>query len=330
MNSIRRNTEVESWPVIVNNDVQGGTIRQRRFQTTTSFMVSFCVHLTIMLLFSSVWLIGHQANPIRLEANADRSIELDDRLVNLDLPTIEDPLETDEVQLPKVELELEEHISSNPFQPSQSELVSFDSEDMAALSEPRKSSGTEGSSGGSFFGIPATGNRIVYIIDRSPSMQVGKYQTRFQRAVNELLASVNQLQEDQEFQVIMFSFETLKLRIGKNSGFAFATDTNKALLKKKLYSMNLSGGTDPREAIVAALRAEPTCIFLLTDGEFNGEINRNGFYRDKVDAWQLSVKHNKNKCPIHTIGLEDPRTQQQLTRIAESSGGTYVFVPAED
>lgn len=333
MNSIFQNPECNSERAIVIMDgvrEVEGTIDRRRLQMTTSFMVSLCVHLSLMLAFSSVWVIGRKAPSILLKADSERSVSLDDLSIQIELPQIADPLETDEVVLSDFELNVDEPVSGDPFKSLQTEQVNLEAGDRTMLSEPQKSAGAQSSSGGSFFGIRSKGDKIVYIIDRSASMHVGKYQTRYARAVNELLASVDQLREDQEFHVILFSFDTLRLRMGVNSAFCSATAKNKEKLKRRLYSMRLSPGTDPREALVAALKSNPSCIYLLTDGEFNGEINRNGVYKDKVNTWQLSVKHNKNKCPIHTIGLEDPRTQEQLTRIAESSGGTYVFVPSED
>lgn len=306
---------------------------RQRHHTTTSFLVSLVFHLVLMLAFSSFWIFARSVNTIRLQACAEQSVELDELSVDLVIPNVVHALELQDLQPPDPEVVQEdppvmteaiEYIESGEID---SELVSLDSSE---LSDPSTTTSTApGSAGASFFGIPPSGDRIVYILDMSPSMQLGRYQRRFDRAVTELLNSVDQLRPDQQFFVIMFSFKTVKLRLAGNEEFCFPTDENKRKLKRRLYAINLSAGTDPREAIVSALKLKPSCIYLLSDGEFNGVQLRNGVYRDKIDAYQLSLKHNKNKCPIHTIGLEDPRTQEQLTQISRASGGSYVFVPAE-
>lgn len=293
-------------------------------------MVSLVTHLIVLLLFSSYWILGRNVEAIQLQASGDQAVEFDELAVELKIPNQEELLELEEPQPPDPQLPLD-------LFPVLEQTVEYSEPvDLAAkwasveLPEPTTpAGGSKGSAGSYFFGIRPVGERIVYIIDMSPSMQVGRYQRRYDRAVTELLNSVDQLRPDQQFFVIMFSFKTIKLRLAGNAEFCFPTDENKRKLKKRLYSIDLSSGTDPREAIVSALKLKPSCIYLLSDGEFNGVELRNGIYRDKIDAFQLSVKHNKNQCPIHTIGLEDPRTQEQLTQISKASGGTYVFVPAE-
>ena len=54
---------------------------------------------------------------------------------------------------------------------------------------------------GSFFGINASGQKFVYVIDKSGSMK-GR---RYERATGELMASVERLNDSQYFYVMMFS-----------------------------------------------------------------------------------------------------------------------------
>ena len=184
--------------------------------------------------------------------------------------------------------------------------------------------------GHGFFGIEATGNRIVYLIDMSPSMAAGDYRRRFDRAVDEVLRSVDLLRPDQEFYVYLFCFRNIPMNFGpKARSFCPPTAEYKDQLKRWLQSVRLQSGTDPRVSLVEALKQKPTCVFLLSDGEFNGVRFRSGKYGNKVTAVELAKRYNKTSCPIHTIGLEDSANQIDMTRIAEQSGGIYKFVPAE-
>jgi len=302
-------------------------------RSTTSFSFSFCLHLALLLICGSVIFVGQPAwVAVQLDGEFIDQGDLEHTTFRIVLPEqvsdfdqLAESLESEldvSFEQPKLELsEIWDHSDGSLF---------GDVEPLVAELPPPRGEGSAASPAASFFGIPPVGDRIVYLIDRSPSMSVGRYQSRYNRAINEVLHSIEGLREDQEFFVIMFSFNTLRVKIGSNPDFAFATEQNKRLLEKKLRSIELSSGTDPREALVAALKLTPSCIFLLSDGEFNGHLYMNGKYKNRIDTYQLSLEHNRQGCPIHTIGLEEPATQAELSRIADASGGTYVFVPAED
>ena len=182
-----------------------------------------------------------------------------------------------------------------------------------------------------FFGIEPSGNRIVYIVDMSFSMSSGGYfGPRYQRAVAEVLKSIDQLNQDQQFYVLLFCFDCYEMNIGQPSGqFVPPTDEYKDQLARWLSSVQLGPGTDPRVAIVRALERDPSCVFLLSDGEFNGRYFNNPPYRKQTTEVELAKLHNRHGCPIHTIGLEDKANQRDLTLISEQSGGRYKFVSGE-
>ncbi len=182
-----------------------------------------------------------------------------------------------------------------------------------------------------FFGIEPTGNRIVYIIDMSISMGYsGYFGPRYQRAVAEVLKSVGELRAGQQFYVLLFCFECFEMDIGQpEGGFCPATEENQQRLAQWLNGVQLGSGTDPRVALVKALELDASCIFLLSDGEFNGRVFNNKPYKRKTTAVELAQIHNRRGCPIHTIGLEDQANQQDLTVISKQSGGIYKFVSGE-
>ncbi len=308
--------------------------------SATSFLVSLCTHLFLLLLVSSVWFAGNRQVGIRFQSGHLEDSRLDDDItVNIELPVDESVLLTGVEQLDEFVLEDSQLAVFNEFDVTPTVLDPLDSfsaiqrveidSDLKNSKGTRRGAGSRAGSGSSFFGLPTHGDRIVYLIDMSPSMGVGKYQTRYARAVNEVLESTRQLRADQTFFVILFSFQTVEIYIDGKEPFCFATDENNERLANKLKSVRLQPGTDPRQALVRALEENPTCIFLLSDGEFNGEINRNGRF-GRRDALDVIKMFNRHHCPINTIGLEDRSNQKILTRIAEISGGEYAFIPADN
>ncbi len=323
-------------------DSQVAPAHPRQFyHSVTSFLSSLLVHLVLLILFSCYWLAGQTTSRVSLEAGRGSDVDVGDELsVSFDLSLDTSVLDSEIEPLDQPELSLIEDLTAHPQQdPIRSSDIEFGNIlGSAALngltSTMGDGEGIEGSSSSSnsqFFGIGTKGDRIVYIIDISPSMGIGKYQTRLERAMAEVVRSVNMLEPHQKFYVILFSYTTTKVQIDRSGHFSRATDENKAKLEKELRTVEIStSGTDPREAIVWALDAKPTCVFLLSDGEFNGELNRNSRFHPRIRASELAVKHNVKRCPINTIGFEDLTSQPVLTQIAKESKGTYVFVPPED
>lgn len=163
--------------------------------------------------------------------------------------------------------------------------------------------------GSEFFGVTATGNRFVYIIDSSGSMD-GR---RFSKARDELLRSLFALEEDREFCVIFFSDDASPM-FGSASLLP-ATQANKNRAEQWVQRFRNGGGTDPEQAIRLALGQRPDAIFLLTDGGFD------------VGAVSTARSLNTRKATFNTIGFEDKGGEANLKRIAADSGGKYRFVP---
>ncbi len=299
-------------------------------RSSTSFFVSMCVHLIVLLLLSVMIMSPRLGGQIFLESSADVATEDLETLMSVSIEFLDDvkSVESDLSELeslPMEELTPEEDPFLD-FAPPEMEDVSTH---LAFESAESMSSMIARESGPGFFGIEATGDKIVYVIDMSPSMEYGKYERRYDRAVAEVLSSVDELKPDQKFFVYLFSFKKLEMDLGQGSGeFLLPTRDNKLRLKKWLTNIRLASGTDPRESVVAALKKKPTCVFLLSDGQFNGRRFGTGKYKRKQTTVELARRYNKSGCPIHTIGLEDAANQKDMTAIANESGGMYKFVPA--
>jgi hypothetical protein len=196
----------------------------------------------------------------------------------------------------------------------------------------RRGSGT----GASFFGTVAEGDRFVYIVDISASMESGKgaragHPSRLVRAIAELQSSIDRLLPDQSFYVILFSGETRRLFDDQTllPRAVRATPDNKRRLNEWLGTIETGSSTDPRAAMRLGLGMEPSAVFLLSDGEFNGQ--KNGVNSDLLNGnptiFEVIERHNRSQTPVHTIAYEDTSNCKTMELIAHSTGGEYRFVP---
>lgn len=192
-----------------------------------------------------------------------------------------------------------------------------------------------GRSGGagqtSFFGTVATGNSFVYILDVSPSMNARRGQ-RLERAVLELLQSLDQLSEKQRFYVIVFGWETRRMFDGEQlyPSPIPATLENKQRLRDWLAQVQTISGTDPRKSLEIGLALKPSAIFFLSDGEFNKPKRGTFFSDDAAEAEDVVNRENSRAIPIHTVAFEEPICEARMDGIATMTNGQHRFVPAPE
>ncbi|MCA9008498.1 MAG: VWA domain-containing protein [Planctomycetaceae bacterium] len=166
--------------------------------------------------------------------------------------------------------------------------------------------------GSDFFGITATGDSFIYIIDSSGSMG----ETRSSKAKRELERSIMSLEEGKRIFVIFFSddFYSMFSPQTTETTFLSATDNNKDRIVEWAKSFPSRGGTNPDGALQVAIDMNPDSIFFLTDGDFDARVVANVRQR------------NLNRIPINTIGFQDQSGERNLKQIAADSGGKYLFV----
>jgi hypothetical protein len=172
-----------------------------------------------------------------------------------------------------------------------------------------------------FFGSVAYGNRFVFVLDISGSMGDDH---RYRAAASELIYSVSQLRSDQHFAVLLFSNRTRTMLDVHPSRLDLvpATDRHKQRLQYWLSSIRPNGWTDPRAALVAAIKLEPDAIFLLSDGQF-----RLSNQPELGPATLALVQaENQKRIPIHTVAFVDMRSRATLQLMAAGSGGSFRFV----
>lgn len=179
-----------------------------------------------------------------------------------------------------------------------------------------------GDEGAEFFGVRATGNDFVFIVDCSRSMTGQKWND----ATTELIAALERLGEDKSFYVIFFDGESHPM-FGSESrepDLVPTTEENLQRLRQWMATVQLGFHTRPAGAVSTALTLAPDAIYLLSDGEFEDQTA--ALLRDKN-----LVRVKRQKVPqviVHTIGFHSRSGQKVLERIAKENGGRYTFVPA--
>lgn len=169
--------------------------------------------------------------------------------------------------------------------------------------------------GRGFFGARLDGKRFVFVIDGSGSMNrphesAGK--TRFGRLKMELVNTIARMSPEQEFFIIFFNIEAIPMPASVPQ---VATPVNQQTYLRWMAQVPAGGDTDPRNAMLLALRMQPDVIFFLTDGEFLFPVRRD------------LTKLKQDRIKIHTYAFGDKASEMLLKNIAENNGGSYFFVP---
>lgn len=170
----------------------------------------------------------------------------------------------------------------------------------------------------SFFGIGTTGKSIVYIVDRSGSMQQG---SRWADATSELLKSIESLNADQKFFVYLFSgsCHPMPQMEGRNQ-LVLSTDENKASFRNWLQNQVPDDTTMPLSSVRRALNMRPDTIFLLTDGQF---YDNTGDYLIRLAKLQERRTKEKGQV-INTIAFYcNFELEAMLHEIALAHNGTF-------
>ncbi len=165
-----------------------------------------------------------------------------------------------------------------------------------------------------FFGVEGIGTSVVYVVDRSGSM----YGQRFERAMAELVRSIDTLSAEQQFFVYLFNDRTLPLLdLDPADGLILATAENKSAARDWIWKQRPDSTTDPGRALELALAMHPEIVFLLTDGEFD----------DPTKVRQRIRFSNRSRTAIHTIAFENEEGSRTLEAIARENQGKFEFVP---
>jgi hypothetical protein len=162
-----------------------------------------------------------------------------------------------------------------------------------------------------FFGLPAHGLSVAYVLDRSASMGLrGALAT----ARDELLTSLRRLPAAARFQVIVYN-GTAEALVPPVGALVAATPANVAQAAAALADYGPGGTTRHQQGLVAGLRLRPDVLFFLTDGDDLTD-----------DDLAAAARANLAHTVIHTVELSTEHRGQPampMQRLARSSGGSY-------
>jgi hypothetical protein len=169
------------------------------------------------------------------------------------------------------------------------------------------------------FGVTGSGNKFVYVFDRSGSM-AGYGGRPLAAAKRELIGSLRQLNETCQFQIIFYNERPKVFRspVGTPE-LAFGTPDEKDRATTFVTSISATGGTRHLDALRTALRLNPDVIFFLTDAD-----------EPRLSVNELDrVRRLNRRAMINTIEFGyGPRQSSTnfLVQLAKQNGGQHVYV----
>ena len=170
------------------------------------------------------------------------------------------------------------------------------------------------------YGVPGEGNTFVYVFDHSSSMGTGAG-SPLASAKRELLASLDDLGDENRFQIIFYNDHQTIMDLGRGfEGLVFADKRAKSLARQFVEAIPADGATQHFQALQKALRMGPDVIFFLTDADEPA----------LTDARLGQIRRmNGGRTTINTIEFGEgaqPRRDNFLARIARDNGGQYVYI----
>ena len=158
--------------------------------------------------------------------------------------------------------------------------------------------------GASFFGIADRGKKFIYILDCSGSMD-GE---RLIAAKYELIRSIKKLKRGSKFEVFFYNDSQQSFNGGKLTN---NSKKNIRMVSRWIEKIKAGGGTNPITAVEVAIKLEPDCIWILSDGEFNKSVSN-------------TIKRlNRSNIHIHTIAFMNDGSDSILREIAKENNGKF-------
>ena len=180
-------------------------------------------------------------------------------------------------------------------------------------------------SGVEFFGVKATGNTFVYIIDCSPSM---RKDNAFQAAKTEVFRSFASMKPKQRYYISFFGKEIEPLVLNGTEAEKYpiyATKENVLLTQEWMNRVLVQKeGWPPNDALEQAIAMQPDGIFMLFDGDTKVDVAK--FLR-QVNRTDDILSEGSPKVPIHVIHFFQEDFRKQMMTVAQENGGTYRFIP---
>ncbi len=171
----------------------------------------------------------------------------------------------------------------------------------------------------SYMGIPILGDRVVFVLDSSGSMDSPMAErgdeTRGQRAVTELAALLPRLPKDAKFSILFFDSNVHSFA----SGLVSKSKKNVTAATEWLQERKFNGGTNLFGGLSEAFEIKDVEeVILLSDGEPSvGEVQD----VEKIRAW-VQRWNRWRKVRVSTVALSAPRGARQfVAKLAQENGG---------
>lgn len=164
-----------------------------------------------------------------------------------------------------------------------------------------------------FFGVPAVGKSVVFVLDRSASMGLDG---RLDRARRELAASLRRLPPAARFQVIAYNKTAESVRIHGMDGLLPATPDTVEGAITVVNELPAEGGSEHLKALTKALALGPDVVYFLTD-------------EDDLEARdvQTVTRINHGRVSIHALCLvPQPGGESPMRELARANRGLFKVV----
>lgn len=176
----------------------------------------------------------------------------------------------------------------------------------------------------SFLGTTDAGLKFVFVLDCSASMDG----PALAAAKNDLKASLQQMEPNQEFQIIFYNMTPTHMRAEqvRKGQLMPATESYRSLAAQFINTQQGSGGTNHMPALQLALSFRPDVVFFLTDGD-----------QPRLEPGEIEqlARECKDRTHIHCIEFGNGGKLAQaegnfLKKLARVTGGTYRYHDLEN
>jgi hypothetical protein len=164
-----------------------------------------------------------------------------------------------------------------------------------------------------FFGVPAIGKSVVFVLDRSASMGLDG---RLDRARRELAVSLHRLPPSARFQVIAYNKGAEPIRVHGADGLLPATAETIESVIAAVERLPAEGGSEHASALTKALALVPDVVYFLTD-------------EDDLDMRdvQIVTRRNHGRVSIHALCLVSAAgSQSPMQTLARDNRGLFKVV----
>jgi len=181
-------------------------------------------------------------------------------------------------------------------------------------------------------GLTAVGRRIVYVIDRSASMNKPNQNPAIEWAKDELIRSIKQLQPNMSFQVVFYSDTVMTLpNPDRRKDLIPATEFAKEKAIQFVRDLEAEGGTNHRLGLDRAFEMKPEVLFFMTDADDDSDAELKALIN-----WVTTINRRRSEqqtpASIHMIHLwhRDDSPSGVIRELAQRNNGSYRLILAKD